>query len=88
MTSDYEGFPVVYVEASMFNLPVITTIDVTDEYINVKNIGVLVEKDDKEIYLAMKNFLENGITVNNNFSPQEFNNIILNKLNNCFLDND
>lgn len=89
MTSDYEGFPVVYVESCLFNLPIITTIDVTDEYLNVgKNYGILVNMDINDIYNGMKTFLDKGIKIKEKFNPEKFNNIILNKIYKYFEDED
>lgn len=89
MTSDYEGFPVVYVESCLFNLPIITTIDVTDEYLNVgKNCGILVDMNSDSIYRGMKKFLDEGISIKEKFDPEKFNNIILDKIYKYFEDKD
>ncbi len=81
MTSDYEGFPVVYVESCIFNLPIITTINVTDEYLNVgKTYGILVQMDSKSVYLGMKKFITEGFDVKEKFDPEKFNSIILDKI--------
>ena len=46
LTSRYEGFPVVYNEAIIFEKPIITTIDVSDDYISIANrFGYVVEPD-------------------------------------------
>ena len=46
LTSRYEGFPVVYNEAIIFEKPIITTIDVSDDYISIPNrFGYIVNKD-------------------------------------------
>ena len=47
LTSRYEGFPVVYNEAIVFNKPIITTIDATDDYISIKNRFGYIIKDDE-----------------------------------------
>lgn len=50
LTSDYEGFPVVYMEAITLNKPIITTINVSDDFIDIKdNYGVIISKDEKMI---------------------------------------
>lgn len=89
MTSDYEGFPVVYVESCLFNLPIITTIDVTDEYLNIKeNYGILVDMNSNDIYRGMKQFLDKGLEIKEKFDPEKFNNIILDKIYKYFEDKD
>lgn len=46
LTSKYEGFPVVYNEAIILNKPILTTIDVSDDEINIKdNYGIIATKD-------------------------------------------
>lgn len=50
LTSNYEGFPVIYGEAITLKKPIITTIDVTDEAISIKNnFGYICKKDEKDI---------------------------------------
>ena len=46
LTSRYEGFPVIYNEAIIFEKPVITTIDVSDDYVSIPNrFGYVVNED-------------------------------------------
>ena len=53
LTSIYEGFPVVYNEAIVLNKTIITTIDVSDDYISIPNrFGFVV--DEKNIYDKVK----------------------------------
>lgn len=53
LTSRYEGFPVVYNEAIILQKPIITTIDVSDDYISISNrFGYIVNDDD--IYQKVK----------------------------------
>ena len=53
LTSRYEGFPVVYNEAIILEKPIITTIDVSDDYISIPNrFGFVV--DEKNIYDKVK----------------------------------
>lgn len=50
LTSDYEGFPVVYGEAITFKKKIISTIDVSDETIRIpNNFGYIVKKDENDI---------------------------------------
>lgn len=53
LTSRYEGFPVVYNEAIILERPIITTIDVSDDYISIPNrFGYVV--NEKNIYDKVK----------------------------------
>ena len=57
LTSNYEGFPVVLIEALVLNVPMISTIDVSDEEINLKdyiNKLPFLEKDIADILINFK----------------------------------
>lgn len=46
LTSRYEGFPVVYNEAIILEKPIITTIDVSDDYVSIPNrFGYVVNEE-------------------------------------------
>ncbi len=45
LTSDYEGFPVTYLEALVLNKNIITTIPVSDDKINIKDYAYIISKD-------------------------------------------
>lgn len=47
LTSDYEGFPVTYLESIVLNKKIITTIEVSDEYIDIKDYVYIISKDEK-----------------------------------------
>ena len=80
LTSDYEGYPVTYVEAETFNKPIITT-DVSDSDVDIQDrYGVVTKKDTKSIYYAMKDFIENGFYIKDRFNPQEYNQQIIKKI--------
>ena len=49
LTSDYEGFPVVYQEAIVLNKRIITTINTSDDLINMKDYAYIVSKDENII---------------------------------------
>lgn len=49
LTSRYEGFPVTYCEALILNQKVLTTIPVSDSYIDVRNYFTIVSEDINEI---------------------------------------
>lgn len=80
MSSDIEGYPVVFVEAEILGKPIITT-DVSDAQkdIKEKKHGIVVEKSEKGVYKGMKEFLKNGYTPEE-FDPKKYNDEILEKL--------
>lgn len=79
ISSDYEGYPVVFLESFLFNIPIITT-DISD-FIDVQNgRGMVASKSTKGIYKAMKQFLEKGYNVKNKFSEREYNKKVKNKI--------
>ena len=82
MTSEYEGFPVVYIEAMILGLPIITT-DVSDsKEIIEKKYGVVVEKNVDLIYNVMKKAITKGLVNNKQFNCENYNRKIAKKLEN------
>ncbi len=80
MTSEYEGFPVTYLEAMILELPIITT-DVSDsEEIIAGKYGIIVEKNVELIYNMMKMAIKKGIKPNEKFNGKEYNKKIENEL--------
>ena len=58
LTSDYEGFPVVYLEGITLKKPFITTIDVSDEEINIgKDYAYIIPKDEDKMVKEVKKIL-------------------------------
>ena len=59
LTSNYEGFPVIYGEAITLHKPIITTIDVTDESISIPhNYGYVCKKDEQDIANTITSILK------------------------------
>lgn len=80
LTSQHEGFPVVYTEAMILGLPIITT-DVSDSKQVIDNkYGVVVEKNVESIYCAMKKAITEGISCNEQFDGEQFNKEIKDEL--------
>ena len=80
LTSEYEGFPVVYIEAMILGLPIITT-DVSDSKRIIENkFGIVTEKNIDSIYNAMKQVVEKGIKNNLKFDYEKYNLEIKEKL--------
>ena len=79
LSSQFEGYPVVFVESEILGLPIITT-DVSDSKKDIDGIyGQVVENSSKGVYRGMKNFLEKGIKTKE-FNPEEFNKNIVRKI--------
>lgn len=73
LTSDYEGYPVVFVEAFVLGLPIITT-NVSDAKEEIEGkFGYVTEKETEDIYNHMKKFLQEGYMINKRFDCEEFN---------------
>ena len=79
MSSDFEGYPVVFIESLILNKPIITT-DVSDSKKDIQGrYGLVVEKTEDGVYNGMKEYLENGFNMEK-FDPEEFNKSIIKKL--------
>ena len=59
LTSDYEGFPVIYLEAITLQKSIITTIDVSDDKINMgKDYAWIVSKEEKKMVKQVQEILK------------------------------
>lgn len=73
LCSRYEGYPVVFVEAMVLGLPIITT-DVSDARKDIEGqYGIVVDNNDSAIYKGMKEFLINGYDIRQDFDYKVFN---------------
>ena len=83
LTSDYEGYPVVFLESFILEKPIITT--KVSDYKEVENkYGFVTEKDTKDIYEKMKNFILNGFEIKEKFDYKKYNEEILKKIEDLF----
>ena len=83
LTSDYEGYPVVFLESFILEKTIITT--KVSDYKEVENkYGFVTEKDTKDIYEKMKNFILNGFEIKEKFDYKKYNEEILKKIENLF----
>ena len=57
LTSDYEGFPVTYLEAITLNKKIITTIPTSDEYIDIKDYAYIISKDEEKMIEEVKEII-------------------------------
>ena len=83
LTSDYEGYPVVFIESMILKKQIITT-NVSD-YEQIENgFGIVTTKETESIYSAMKNFIQNGFELKQEFDYEKFNKEILESLEKVF----
>ena len=79
LSSQFEGYPVVFIESQILELPIITT-NVSDSKKDIDGkFGQVVENSEEGVYRGMKNFLEKGIKMQK-FDPENFNNEITKKV--------
>ncbi len=83
VSSDYEGYPVVFLESFTLNRPIITT--KVSDYEEVKQgYGLVTEKTEEDIYQKMKQMIENRFTIEKKFDSQKYNQEIIKKLEKIF----
>ena len=76
LTSDYEGYPVVFLESMILNKPIITT-KVSDYKEIDGKYGYVTTKEVTDIYEKMKLFIENGFEIKEKFDAEKYNETIL-----------
>lgn len=63
LTSEYEGFPVTYLESVVLNKRIITTINTSDESINMeKDYANIISKDEKEMVKEVRKIIKENKT--------------------------
>lgn len=83
LSSEYEGYPVVYLESFVLHKPIVTT--KVSDYEQVEDgRGMVVEKDTQSIYKAMKEFIQNGYELKYLFDYERYNHEILQILEKIF----
>lgn len=83
LTSDYEGYPVVFLESMILNKPIITT-KVSDYEEIEGHYGYTTTKEIEDIYEKMKLFIENGFNIREKFDAEKYNKNVLEKLEKIF----
>ena len=83
LTSDYEGYPVVFLESMILKKPIITT-NVSDYKTIEGKYGQVTTKEIDSIYKAMKSFIENGFEIKEEFDYKKYNEEIIQKLEKIF----
>lgn len=79
LSSHAEGNPVVFMEAKVLGVPIITT-EVSDAIKDIKNkYGIVTKKTENDYYNGIKEFLDKGFKMKK-FDPQKYNDEVLEKL--------
>ena len=79
LSSVNEGYPVVFNEARILNIPLITT--KVSDYQDIENkYGIVTEQE--EIYKGIKKFLDEGFKIKEKFDYKKYNQDILKKIEN------
>lgn len=80
MSSEYEGNPVVFIEAMILGVPIITT-NISDSQEEIEGkYGLVTSKNAEDLYLAMKKFIKEGYEIKEAFNPEKYNQEILEQL--------
>lgn len=83
LTSDYEGYPVVFLESFVLNKPLITT--KVSDYKDIKEkYGYVTQKTVEDIYNKMKLFIEKGYEIKQKFDGKQYNENIISTLEKIF----
>ncbi|MCI8760795.1 MAG: glycosyltransferase [Clostridia bacterium] len=83
LSSDYEGYPVVFLESFILNKPIITTKVSDYEEIELGR-GLVAEKNEQDIYEKMKDMLEKGYKIEKEFDIEQYNQEMIEKLEKLF----
>ena len=58
LTSDYEGFPVTYLEAITLHKDIITTFPTSDDRVDIHQYGYVISKEQEAMVKEVKNILK------------------------------
>ncbi len=73
LTSNFEGYPVVFNESLVMNIPIITT-NISDAEKDINNkYGTIVNADSKDISKVMKKYIKENKRIVNQFDYKKFN---------------
>ena len=62
LTSDYEGFPVIYLESIVLDKRIITTIPVSDDEIDIKKYADIISKDKDRMVIEVSEIINKKST--------------------------
>lgn len=73
LTSEYEGLPVVYNEAKILNLPILTTNVSDSKQIVEGKYGIVTNKNIEDIYVNAKKMLQERFKIKDKFDVAKYN---------------
>ena len=77
LVSEDEGYPVVYDEAKVLNLPIVTT-DVSDSRLDIENkLGLVCKQDINDIFENMKKMINDNFIIKEKIDYEKYNNEII-----------
>ena len=79
LSSEYEGYPVVFLEAMIFGKPILST-KVSDWEKLDKKFGIFCDKNEKDVYDMLKKYLDKGFDIKDKFDYKEYNEAIEKKI--------
>ena len=78
LSSDFEGYPVVFLESMILNRPILST--KVSDYKDLNKYGLFCDKTDEAVYKVMKNYLDNGFEIESKFDYKKYNSRIDNTI--------
>ena len=83
LSSDYEGFPVVYLEALTLNTPIITSVDIKCGSLEMNKYAIICQKNSKAIYKSIISFIKDKPKFDK-FDVDKYNEENINKIRKLF----
>lgn len=85
LTSNYEGYPVLFNESIVLNKNIISTIKISDDYTEIgNNFGFLISKELSKSIKEISNIINNKLDNSNKINIQEINKERIKKLEELF----
>lgn len=79
LSSEYEGYPVVFLEAMLLNKPILST-KVSDWEDLDGKFGMFCDRDEASVYENMKKYLDKGFKLKEQFDYKKYNKEIYEKI--------
>lgn len=79
LSSEYEGYPVVFLEAMLLNKPILST-KVSDWESLDGKYGMFCDRDEDSVYKNMKKYLDKGFKIKDKFDYKKYNEEISKKI--------
>ena len=79
LSSEYEGYPVVFLEAMLLNKPILST-KVSDWEDLDGKYGMFCDRNEESVYQNMKKYLDKGFEIKDKFDCEKYNEEIYEKI--------